>query len=86
MSDVVREPTGYETKHYELVIETGFWESPCKGYPVYKLVNKHNNQVEGEGIGLPSSILALINVTASYEEAKEIYRTTTESPLTGDIH
>jgi hypothetical protein len=71
---MARERTEFETEHYELIVEEGFWKSPCKGFPVYKLVNKHNGQVEGEGIALPPSIFALLAATAQYEEAIEAFK------------
>lgn len=78
--------TGYSTHHYVLVTGVGEWDSPCKGFPVYKLVNRHSGQVEGEGISLPQAIFSLIGATASLDEANEIYYAEPEVASEGEIH
>ena len=78
--------TQYETEHYRLIRETALWDSPCKGYVVYKLVNIHNGQIEGEGISLGNAIFSLLQATEQLNEALAIYSAAPSAPVTEEIH
>lgn len=61
----------YETEHYYLCIAPGDWDSACKGYPVYKLVNKITHLVEGEAVSLPDALKFMVNRTVELNEVLE---------------
>lgn len=63
----------YETDTYRLQIGEGKWESPCRGFPVYQLINKITGLIEGESISLPDSIAFLLQRTLLLEEAVESF-------------
>ena len=78
MSSAIK--TKYESKHFYLIIEQGKFDGPCKGLPVYKLINKENGLVEGESLSIVDSLQALIQRTVALEEVLEYYNGPFQTP------
>jgi hypothetical protein len=62
-----------ETATYRLVTGIGEWDSPCKGFPVYKLINLVTGLVEGESVSYPDSIAFLLTRTEALETMLEAH-------------